>query len=134
MRAEGFSLPSVGASPAARSLALGLVFGVLAALFAGAGLTFCGVAAYLSLTPYLTPPLAALAVGLGGLVVALIVAWIGRACVTASADHIAGWVKSSELIAMTPQLLSFAVRHARLLGIVSAAGAAYLAIRSKPAH
>jgi cytochrome bd-type quinol oxidase subunit 2 len=131
MSAAGFSSASTVSPTVARSLAVGLAFGVMAALFAGAGLIFCGIAAYMSLTTYLEPPLAALAVGGGSLVVALVIASIGMAIVKASANRMAGWAKSSALIAMAPHLLRFARRHARLFGLVSAAGTAYFATRSK---
>lgn len=134
MSAAGFSSsPSIGAPEVSRSMTGAMIFGVAAAQFAGAGLIFCGVAAYLSLTPYVDPPLAALAVGGGSLALALIAAWIGRAIVKASADRIASWAQSSALIALTPRLLGFAARHARLVGLVSAAGAAVFAARSKRA-
>jgi hypothetical protein len=51
----------------AGSLSLGFRFGVASALFAGAGVVFCGWAAYLSLLPYMEPRWAALAVGGGSL-------------------------------------------------------------------
>jgi hypothetical protein len=131
MSAAGFSVPSTVFPPVARGLALGLAFSVLAALFAGAGLIFCCIAAYMSLSAYLDPPLAALAIGGGSLVIALVIASIGVAIAKASANRLAGWAKSSALIAMAPHLLGFAARHARLFGIVSAAGTAYFATRSK---
>jgi hypothetical protein len=134
MSASGLSGPAPGDPHLARSLMLGVSFGVVAALIGGAGVVFCGLAAYLSLLRFLEPPLAALAVGGGAILMALIVAAIGRALVSRSAHRLAVWVKSSALIALAPHVLGFAARHARLLGLASAAGAAFFAARSKTAH
>ena len=131
MSGGGVSYPRESDPHIAQSLALGLAFGVAATLFLGTGLIFSGFAAYLSLTPYLEPRWAALAVGGFGLVLGLIVALIGRVIVTKSTDRLVRWVKSSAIVALAPHILSFAARHAKLFGLASAAGAAFFATRSK---
>jgi hypothetical protein len=134
MSASGLSGPAPGDPQLARSLMLGVSFGLVAALIGGAGVVFCGLAAYLSLLRFFEPPLAALAVGGGAILMALIIAAIGRALVGRSAHRLAVWIKSSALIALAPHVLGFAARHARLFGLASAAGAAFFAARSKTAH
>lgn len=129
--AAGPTSPAARDPRLAQNLALGLALVVAAMLFAAIGLVFCGVAAYLSLLAYLDPRWAALSVGGGGLTLALLVALIGRAIVTKSVDRFLTWVKSSAVVAVTPYLLRFVARHARLVGLVSAAGAAFFAARSK---
>jgi hypothetical protein len=114
----------------AKSMALGLAFAMVAALLAAAGVTFCALAAFLSLTPYLDPRWAALAVGGAGLALALAVGLIGQMIARKSADRLVVWVKSSAVVVLAPHVLGFAARHARLFGLASAAGAAFLAGRS----
>jgi protein-S-isoprenylcysteine O-methyltransferase Ste14 len=114
-------------------MAVGLVFVAAAMLFAMIGLVFCGVAAYLSLLPYLEPRWSALAVGGGALALALLVAFIGSLIMKKSIDRLVAWVKSRALVAVAPYLLRFVARHARLVGLASAASAAFFAARSKSA-
>jgi len=131
MSAAGPTSPSARDPRVAQSMALGLALVVAAMLFALIGLVFCGVAAYLSLLPYLEPRWSALSVGGGALALALLVALIGRLIMKKSINRLVAWVKSSAVVAVAPYLLRFAAKHARLVGLASAAGAAFFAGRSK---
>lgn len=125
----GGAAPS-GDPPIGRGLARALGFGLVAALFGAAALTFGGVAAYLSLLPVLEPRLAALAVAGASLALALATGWIAHALVNRSAQRATARVRSSLLIALAPPALRLAARHARLVGLVSALGALVLAARN----
>lgn len=116
--------------PAVSGLALGLALGVGAALFGAAGLVFAGVAAYFSLTPYLEPRWAALAVAAASLLLAAAIGLIARLLMRRALARAADWAKSSAVIALAPHVLRFAVKHARLVGLASAAGAVFYAARS----
>ncbi|PPQ29268.1 hypothetical protein CCR94_15780 [Rhodoblastus sphagnicola] len=100
--------------------------GLASAMFAATGLIFCAISAYLSLSPHLEPHWAAF-------VLAALLGLIGRIIVWNSVQRLTAWVKSSAPIALAPHILGFAVRHAKLIGLVSAAGAAFFAARSKRA-
>lgn len=119
--------------PVARTLTMGLALGVGASLFAAVGLGFCGVAAFLSLTPVLEPRWAALTVAGASLALAALIGGLARLMIGRSAQRAAAWIKSSALIAMAPHLLRFIARHARLAGLLSAAGAVIFAARSHAA-
>lgn len=120
----------------AGSLARGFRFGVASALFGVTGVVFCGWAAYLSLLPYMEPRWAALTIGGGSLAIAVIAALIGEAIVSRSSQRLAAFARSnlarsSAVVAVAPQLFRFMARHARLVGVASAVGAAIYSIQNR---
>jgi hypothetical protein len=115
----------------AGSLALGFRFGLASALFASTGLIFCGWAAYLNLLPLMEPRWAALVVGAGSLTIAVIAALIAEAIVSRSSQRLATVAKSSAIVTLAPQVLRFVARHARLVGVASAVGAAIYSIQNR---
>lgn len=114
---------------AARSVALGVAFAVAAAAALLIGLAFFACAGYLTLLDYLEPRRAALAVGGGALVLALIAALIGRALVSGAVERLQKWMSASALVAIAPHVLKFGLRNARMVGLACTAAATYFALR-----
>jgi hypothetical protein len=127
--AEG-ALPLSPRTRAARSIAVGAGFGVVAVLALLVALAFFAGAAFMALLDYLPPHLAALAVAGGSLTIAGVSALIGRALVSGGGERLRAALRTSALVAIAPHALRFGLRNARLVALASTAAATYFALRS----
>jgi hypothetical protein len=127
-------LPAFSGAPpasarAARAIAFGAAFAVVAPLAALVGLAFLAGAGYLALLDTMAPRFAALAVAVAALAFALIAALIGRALVHRGARRLRAAIGASALVAIAPHALRFGLRNAKLVGLASTAAATYFALR-----
>lgn len=127
MRTEGALSPR---ERAARSIAVGAGFAVLAALAMLVTLVSLAGASYLVLLDSLQPRYAALCVAGGGLFVALMAGLIGRALIDGGLERLKVAVRTSAVVALAPHALRFGLRNAKLVGLASTAAATYFALRS----
>ena len=129
--ANGATASTAASVPAraARSIAIGAAFAVFAALALLVGFGFLATAGYIALLDHLAPRLAALAVGGGAVVIALVAALIGRALINGGARRLKTAISSSALVAVAPHAVKFGLRNARLVGLASTAAATYFALR-----
>jgi len=116
---------------AARSIALGAGFAMVALLALLVGLGFLAGAGYIALLDHLSPRQAALAVAGGAIGLALIAALIGRALIAGGAQRLRAAAGASALVALAPLAVRFGLRNARLVGLISTAAATYFALRGR---
>ncbi|MCW2275637.1 hypothetical protein GJ654_14180 [Rhodoblastus acidophilus] len=115
---------------AARSIAFGAGFAVVAALALLVAFACLAGAAYLALLDSMQPRLAALCVAGGSLLVALAAGLTGRALIGGGVERMTTAVRTSAVVALAPQALRFGLRNAKLIGLASTAAATYFALRS----
>ena len=99
----------------------GLVLGgfAAAALLAGVGVGFLGVAVFALLTPAFGTAGAALAVGLIGLALAALAAAVAAVALQRARREVGSAVRGSAMLTFAPPLLGMAARRSGVLGVLA---------------